>query len=118
MTVLDRNEIWAQAFELGQMILETPEVVHFKACEAAMEANAELSRKVQEFRDLQAQYEKLAEHGTGSHLDGLRADIRKRQDELDQYPEVQAYKQAMQAVDDLLKAVTDTIAETIADQQA
>jgi len=115
MTVLDRNEIWAQAFELGQLILESPEVAHYKQCEQALEADAALSAKVAKFRELQEQFERLAEHGSGPHLDGLRGDIKTLSDELNARPEIQAYKAAMKQVDELLKSVTDTIAQTIAE---
>jgi cell fate (sporulation/competence/biofilm development) regulator YlbF (YheA/YmcA/DUF963 family) len=117
MTALDRNEIWAQAFELGQLILESPEVVRFKEVEKAMNEHPEISAKVRRFRELQEQYERLAEYGSGSHLDGLRRDINKLSAELDTYPEVRAYKEAMAKVDELLKAVTDLIATTISEQQ-
>ncbi|HEU4964335.1 MAG TPA: YlbF family regulator [Bacilli bacterium] len=117
MTTLDRNEIWAQAFELGQLILDSPEVNKFKEAEFAMEQHPEIKPKLRQFRDLQEQYERLSEHGTGSHLDALRGDVNKLSDELDAFPEVQAYKQAMAEVDELLKAVTALIANTIAEKQ-
>lgn len=118
MTTLDRNEIWAQAFELGQLILESPEVLHYKDTESAMQAHPEIAAKTTKFREMQWQYDKLAEHGTGSHLDGLRQDIQALANDLDQYPEVQAYKAAMVRVDELLKSVTDLIAATITEQAA
>jgi len=116
MTALDRNEIWAQANELGQLILESPEVARFKECEQAMENDPEISSRLRRFRDLQDQLEKLSEYGTGSHLDGLRSDIRTLSQELDAYPEVQAYKEAMATVDELLQAVTQLIASAISEK--
>jgi cell fate (sporulation/competence/biofilm development) regulator YlbF (YheA/YmcA/DUF963 family) len=118
MTTLDRNEIWAQAYELGHLILESPEVLHYKAAERAMQENAEIAGKTVKFRELQWQYDKLAEHGTGAHLDGLRRDIEALAKDLDHYPEVQAYKSAMRQVDELLKSVTDLIASTITEKAA
>ncbi|MFD2170948.1 YlbF family regulator [Tumebacillus lipolyticus] len=118
MTTLDRNEIWAQAFELGEMILRTPEVDHYKQCEQAMLTHPELGAKVSKFKEMQEQYDRLAEYSQGAHLDGLRKDMKQLQAELDTYPEVQAYKQAMQTVDDLLKAVTDKIAATIVEKSS
>lgn len=115
MATLDRNEIWSQAFELGQLILESPEVIHYKKCEQAMNDNPAVAAKVEKFRDLQEQYERLAEHGSGPHLNGLRDDIKKLSDELDTYPEVRAYKEAMTQVDELLKSVTELIARTVSD---
>ncbi|MBL0388189.1 YlbF family regulator [Tumebacillus sp. ITR2] len=118
MTTLDRNEIWAQAFELGQLILESPEVLTYKAAESAMQSNAEIASKTTKFREMQWQYDKLAEHGTGPHLNGLRQDIEALAKDLDSYPEVQAYKVAMTQVDELLKSVTDLIASTITEKAA
>ncbi|ARU62175.1 hypothetical protein CBW65_15060 [Tumebacillus avium] len=118
MSTLDRNEIWAQAFELGEMILRTPEVDHYKKCEEAMLANPELGAKVSKFKELQENYDRLAEYSQGPHLDGLRQDMKRMQAELDAYPEVQAYKAAMQKVDELLRAVTDKIASTISETPA
>jgi cell fate (sporulation/competence/biofilm development) regulator YlbF (YheA/YmcA/DUF963 family) len=116
MTALDRNEIWAQAHELGQLILQSPEVAHYKECESALYSNQEVKSKVHKFRELSEQYERLAEHSSGAHLDGLREDIRKLSAELDSYPEVQAYKAAMRRVDELLKSVTDLIASAITEK--
>lgn len=45
MTILDRNEIWAQAFELGQLILDSPEVTEYKAAEQAMNDHPVISSK-------------------------------------------------------------------------
>jgi cell fate (sporulation/competence/biofilm development) regulator YlbF (YheA/YmcA/DUF963 family) len=116
MTILDRNEIWAQAFELGQLILESPEVAAYKAAEKAMNDHPEISAKVRRFREMQEQYERLSEHSTGSHLNGLRTDIERLSAELDTYPEVRAYKEAMAKVDELLDAVTKLIASAISDK--
>jgi cell fate (sporulation/competence/biofilm development) regulator YlbF (YheA/YmcA/DUF963 family) len=116
MATLDRNEIWAQAFELGQLILGSPEVAHYKQCEKTMDEHPEISAKVRKFRELQEQYDRLAEHGGGSFLDGLRQDIQQLSKELDAYPEVQAYKEAMTAVDELLQSVTGLIAGSITDK--
>jgi cell fate (sporulation/competence/biofilm development) regulator YlbF (YheA/YmcA/DUF963 family) len=116
MTILDRNEIWAQAHELGQLILESPEVIRFKEAEQTMEHHPVLSSKIRKFRDLQDEYDKLSEYSTGSHLDGLRNDIRTLSQELDTYPEVQAYKAAMSEVDDLLQAVTQLVASAISEK--
>ena len=116
MTILDRNEIWAQAFELGQLILDSPEVIRYKEAETAMNDHPEIGSKVRQFRDLQEQYERLSEHGSGSHLDGLRADIKRLSADLDSYPEVQAYKAAMTAVDELLDSVTKLIAGAISEK--
>ncbi|MGZ4106270.1 MAG: YlbF family regulator [Tumebacillaceae bacterium] len=116
MTALDRNEIWAQAFDLGQMIIGSPEVTHYKACEKAMEDNPTIAAKVRKFRDLQEQYERLSEHSQGPHLEGMRSDIKKLSAELDNYPEVQAYKAAMHKVDELLQAVTSLIAQTVSEK--
>jgi cell fate (sporulation/competence/biofilm development) regulator YmcA (YheA/YmcA/DUF963 family) len=118
MTTLDRNEIWAQAFELGEMILRTPEVDHYRECERKLFENAELASKVSRFKEMQEQYDRLAEYSQGPHLDSLRQDLKKLQEELDAYPEVQAYKAAMRKVDELLKAVTDKIAATISEKSA
>ncbi|WP_157729563.1 YlbF family regulator [Tumebacillus algifaecis] len=116
MTILDRNEIWAQAFELGEMILRTPEVDHYKKCEQQMNDNKELASMVAKFKEMQENYDRLAEYSQGAHLDSLRQDMRKMQTELDAYPEVQAYKAAMGKVDELLQAVTGKIAATISEK--
>lgn len=116
MTTLDRNEIWAQAFELGQLILESPEVLHYKECEVTLDEHPEIAGKVRRFRDLQEQFDRLSEHSQGPHLDGLRNDIKKLSAELDAYPEVQAYKAAMRKVDELLQNVTTLIAQTVSEK--
>ncbi|MDB5084511.1 MAG: hypothetical protein JWN30_1397 [Bacilli bacterium] len=113
--MLDRNELWAQASELGQLLTESPQVVAFKAAQAALENKPAIKNLMNRLQEMQEQYQSLSQYGSGPHLKGLEESIQAVLKELDQYPEVQTYKEAMHDVDVLLKEVTQLLASTLSE---
>lgn len=111
--MVDRNELWSQAFELGQMIADSPEVARYKVAQQVMESSANAKPLLNKLRDVQEQYDKLAEHGTGAHLRPLEDDINGLLDKLDQFDEVREFKEASKEVDQLLRSVTQLLAATV-----
>jgi cell fate (sporulation/competence/biofilm development) regulator YlbF (YheA/YmcA/DUF963 family) len=114
--VLDRNEIWAQAAELGQMIAESPIVLAYKEAKETMENHPEIKPLLVKLREMQEQYERLSTYSSGPHLKPLEESIRDTIAKLDAYPEVQEYRKKTHDVDQLLKAVTDVLSSSVKEQ--
>lgn len=111
--MLDRNELWAQAAELGQLLANSPQVIAFKTAEATLKEKPVIQNLMNRLRDIQEQYATLSQYGSGPNLQGLEDSIQDLLKQLDQYPEVHAYKNAMHEVDLLLKEVTELLQTTL-----
>lgn len=109
----DLNEIWAQAYELGALIAESPEVAEYKRTQELMESHPEIKSLLNQLRDVQGEYDRLQSYGGGSHLKGLEDTIQTLIQQLDTYPEVAAFKQASGKVDELLQSVTILLSKCI-----
>lgn len=112
----DMNEILAQAYELGTLIAESPEVAEYKRTQEVMEANSEVKSLLDKLRDVQIEYDRLQSYGGGSHLKGLEETSNELIGQLDAYPEVIAFKQASGKVDELLQSVTILLGQCITDE--
>jgi cell fate (sporulation/competence/biofilm development) regulator YmcA (YheA/YmcA/DUF963 family) len=111
--MLDRNEIWAQAAELGQLISESPVVLAYKEAKETMESHPEIKHLLSKLRDMQEQYERLSAYSTGPHLKSLEESMKETIAILDEYPEVQNFRKKTHEVDQLLKAVTDVLSTSV-----
>jgi cell fate (sporulation/competence/biofilm development) regulator YmcA (YheA/YmcA/DUF963 family) len=111
--VVDHNELLGQAFELGNLIAESPEVEEYKRTKENMESNREISSLLTKLREMQEEYDKLQTYSQGDHLKGLEQSISELLDQLDEFPEVVSFKQASAKVDELLKSVTTLLANCV-----
>lgn len=109
----DPNDLWAEAYELGILISKSPEVEEYKKAQEQMEANSEIKPLLNKLRDVQSDYERLKSYGDGPHLKGLEDSITEMIAKLDQFPEVVAFKQACNKVDNLLGSVTMLLGQCI-----
>ncbi|BCJ86183.1 YlbF family regulator [Effusibacillus dendaii] len=111
--MVDPNEIWGRAFELGSLIAESPEVSSYKEKKEQMESNPEIKSLLNKLRSMQEELEKLSSYGEGPHLKQLEQSVQDVMDELDQYPEVVAFKESCVSVDELLQSVTTLLSNCI-----
>lgn len=112
MTV-DQNELLGQAFELGNLIAESPEVEEYKKTKDEMELHPQIAPLLSKLRDMREEYEKLQNYSQGPHLKGLEDSIGDILTKLDAFPEVIAFKQASAKVDELLQSVTMLLANCV-----
>ncbi|CAB3391700.1 RicAFT regulatory complex protein RicA family protein [Kyrpidia spormannii] len=112
---LDVNELWAQAYELGLLIADSSEIEAYRLAEKALGENAEAQALMRELREQQEQLDRLRAYGSGQHLRPLEESIEEILKALDAIPEVVAFKNAQQQVNDLLKEVTRTILSAMQD---
>ncbi|MDI3256111.1 MAG: YlbF family regulator [Kyrpidia sp.] len=112
---LDPNELWAQAYELGLLIADSPEVEAYRQAEQALNENAEAQVLLRRLREQQEQLDSLRRHGSGDYVRPLEESVDEILKALEAIPEVAAFQQAQQRVNDLLQEVTRTIMSAMED---
>lgn len=113
---MDANELWGRAYDLGRLIADSPEVTEYKETKDAMETHPQIKPLLRKLRDLQEEYEKLQSFSQGPHLKGLEDSINELLANLDEFPEVVAFKQTCGKVDKLLQSVTTLLSNCISGQ--
>lgn len=111
-----KKEIIARAKELAQMITETEEVDFFKRAEAQIQENQKIREKIASLRSLQKQAVNFQHYGKHEALKMIEAKIEKVENEIDEIPIVQEFKQSQTEVNDLLQMVANTVSNTVTDE--
>ncbi len=115
MTKITKDEIMERARELGRMIAETEEVDFFKRAEAQINENQKVREKIASVKSLQKQAVNFQHYGKTEALKMVEAKIEKVENDLDEIPIVQEFKQSQVDVNDLLQIVASTISHTVTD---
>lgn len=108
---LDRNEVWAQAAEIGQQLAQTPEVRAYKKAKAAMEGNPNIRHMLNQLRDLQELRDRFSNGAASPYAERWQNSIKEILEQLKRYPEVQTYQEKREAVDRLLLNVSNLLSQ-------
>ncbi|WNS77252.1 RicAFT regulatory complex protein RicA family protein [Bacillus sp. DTU_2020_1000418_1_SI_GHA_SEK_038] len=111
-----KDDIIARAKELAQMIAETEEVDFFKRAEAQIHENAKVKATISNIKGLQKQAVNLQHFGKMEALKKTEDKIESLQNELDEIPVVQEFKQSQIDVNELLQLVASVISNTVTDE--
>jgi cell fate (sporulation/competence/biofilm development) regulator YmcA (YheA/YmcA/DUF963 family) len=111
-----KDDIVSRAKELASMISETEEVDFFKKAEAKIHANENVRLLISEIKGLQKQAVNLQHYGKPEALKRVENKIASIEQELDEIPIVQEFKQSQMEVNDLLQLIATTISNTVTDQ--
>ena len=111
-----KDDIVARAKELAQMIAETEEVDFFKRAEAQIHENAKVKATITNIKGLQKQAVNLQHFGKMEALKKTEDKIESLQNELDEIPVVQEFKQSQIEVNELLQLVASVISNTVTDE--
>lgn len=112
--MVDRNELWAQAEELAELLLQCPEIARYREAEARMNANAQATAMIRKLRELQEEIADFqARRVPEAYYKHLVAESESLLDKLEKIPEVKAFQEAQAAVNDLLQAITGRIAQVL-----
>ncbi|SDF59409.1 Cell fate regulator YlbF, YheA/YmcA/DUF963 family (controls sporulation, competence, biofilm development) [Halorubrum xinjiangense] len=98
--------------ELGERIAETPEYERFEEARAAVQRDAEVQERIDEFEQLRAEFMQARQTGQATN-DGLRR-VQEAQDELHSMPVMSEYLDAQDELEDTLEAVNEAISEPLA----
>jgi len=111
-----KDEIVARAKELARMIAETEEVDFFKRAEAQIHENPKVKTLISDIKGLQKQAVNLQHYGKPEALKKVEDKISKIEQELDDIPVVQEFKQSQLEVNDLLQLIASTISNKVTDE--
>lgn len=111
-----KDDIVAKARELASMIAETEEVDFFKKAEAAIHENEKVRVNIKAIKGLQKQAVNLQHYGKEEALKRTEEKISKLEQELDEIPIVNEFKQSQIDVNDLLQLVATTISNAVTDE--
>lgn len=111
-----KDDIVARAKELAQMIAETEEVDFFKRAEAQIHGNEKVSMTISTIKGLQKQAVNLHHYGKEQALQKVEDKIASLEQELDEIPVVQEFKQSQVEVNELLQLIASTISNTVTDE--
>ncbi|MTH51800.1 hypothetical protein GKZ89_00165 [Bacillus mangrovi] len=116
MTQFTKEEIVARARELAQMISETEEVDFFKKAEAQLNGNEKVRSMIASIKSLQKQAVNFQHYGKTEALKQVEEKIDRIQEELDELPIIQEFKDSQVEVNDLLQLVANTISNQVTDR--
>jgi len=116
MAKYTKDDIVARAKELARMIADTEEVEFFKRAEAQINENEKVRFTISSIKGLQKQAVNLQHFGKKEALKKTEDKLEALQDELDQIPVVQEFKQSQIEVNELLQLVAAAISNTVTDE--
>ncbi|KMY53691.1 hypothetical protein AC623_06510 [Bacillus sp. FJAT-27231] len=116
MAKYTKDDILTQAVELAKMIAETDEVAFFKEAEAKIHENQKVREKIASLKSLQKQAVNFQHYGKTEALKMVEEKMLKVEQELDEIPVVQQFKESQVEVNDILQIVTSAISNTVTDQ--
>ncbi|WP_203362382.1 RicAFT regulatory complex protein RicA family protein [Bacillus sp. REN10] len=116
MAVYTKDDILARAKELAQMISETEEVAFFKEAEAKIHENQKVREKIASLKSLQKQAVNFQHYGKTEALKMVEDKMAKIEQELDEIPVVQQFKESQVEVNEILQIVASAISNTVTDR--
>jgi cell fate (sporulation/competence/biofilm development) regulator YmcA (YheA/YmcA/DUF963 family) len=116
MAKYTKDDIIARAKELARMIAETEEVDFFKRAEAQINENEKIRATISNIKGLQKQAVNLQHFGKKEALKKTEDKLEALQNELDEIPVVQEFKQSQIEVNELLQMVANAISNTVTDE--
>ncbi len=116
MAKYTKDDIVSRAKDLARMIAETDEVDFFKRAEAQIHENPKVKTLISDIKGLQKQAVNLQHYGKPEALKKVEDKIASIEQELDEIPVVQEFKQSQVDVNDLLQLIASTISNTVTDE--
>ncbi|MEH7073550.1 RicAFT regulatory complex protein RicA family protein [Neobacillus drentensis] len=116
MAKYTKDDIVARATDLARMIAETEEVDFFKRAEAQLNENKKVHTLIADIKGLQKQAVNLQHYGKPEALKKVEDKIASIEQELDEIPVVQEFKQSQLDVNELLQIIASTISNTVTDE--
>ena len=111
-----KDEIIEKARSLAKMIAETDEVDFFKKAEAKINENDKVSQKISTIKALQKQAVNFQHYGKVEAYKNTEDKLEALQQELDDIPIVNEFKESQADVNDLLQLVATTISNCVTDE--
>ena len=114
--VYTKDEIVEKAKEIAHMIANTEEVEFFKKAEEQINENQKVREKIASLKTLQKQAVNFQHLGKEKALKMIEGKIATIEEEIDQIPVVQQFKQSQFEVNELLQLVSNAIANNVTNE--
>lgn len=114
--IFTKDDIIAKAHEIAHMIANTEEVEFFKRAEAQINENQFVREKIASLKSLQKQAVNFQYYGKEKALKLIEEKIAKIEEEIDEVPIVEQFKQSQGDVNELLQLVANSIANKVTDE--
>lgn len=111
-----KDEIVEKAKEIAHMIANTEEVEFFKKAEEQINENQKVREKIASLKTLQKQAVNFQHLGKEKALKMIEGKITAIEEEIDQVPVVQQFKQSQVEVNQLLQLVSNAIANNVTNE--
>ncbi|WJY28666.1 MULTISPECIES: RicAFT regulatory complex protein RicA family protein [Sporosarcina] len=111
-----KEQIIDKAREIAHMIANTEQVELFKQTEAHINENKKVREKIASLKSLQKQAVNFQEYDKERALGIIEKKIEEIENEIDEIPLVQEFKQSQNDVNDLLQLVSNTISNRVTDE--
>ncbi|MGM9949499.1 MAG: RicAFT regulatory complex protein RicA family protein [Lysinibacillus sp.] len=111
-----KDEIVEKAKEIAHMIANTEEVEFFKKAEEQINENQKVREKIASLKTLQKQAVNFQHLGKEKALKMIEGKITAIEEEIDQVPVVQQFKQSQIEVNQLLQLVSNAIANNVTNE--
>ena len=111
-----KDEIVEKAKEIAHMIANTEEVEFFKKVEEQINENQKVREKIASLKTLQKQAVNFQHLGKEKALKMIEGKITAIEEEIDQIPVVQQFKQSQYDVNELLQLVSNAIANNVTNE--
>jgi cell fate (sporulation/competence/biofilm development) regulator YmcA (YheA/YmcA/DUF963 family) len=115
MTKYTKDDILTKAAELAEMIAKTEEVDFFKRAEAQINDNQKIREMIASIKSLQKQAVNFQHYGKQQAYKQVQEKIDALEQELDELPIVQQFKQSQVDVNDLLQIVASQVSNKVTD---
>jgi cell fate (sporulation/competence/biofilm development) regulator YmcA (YheA/YmcA/DUF963 family) len=113
---ITRKEIISHAEQLAHVIAQSKEVEFFKKAEQQIKKNEKVEKLIEQIKFFQKQAVHAEHYDKGNTLREVDKTIEQLNQELDEIPVVQEFKQSQKEVNDLLQLITSVISNTVTDQ--
>jgi cell fate (sporulation/competence/biofilm development) regulator YlbF (YheA/YmcA/DUF963 family) len=116
LSPLDFQEVIERAYRIGEQLAGCEEVKRYLESRRQMEQDSEAKQKIADFNRMKEAYEEVQRFGK-YHPDynKVTREIRQKKREMEQVASVAAFKQAENALDELLYRVSRTIADAVSE---
>lgn len=116
MAKYTRKEVIEEAKQLAKKLANIEEIDRYKQLEVKINQNTKVQSHIKKIKALQKQAVNLQHYGKGEALKRVEEELERLQNELDEIPIVQEFKESQIIVNDLLQRITNTIANELTDE--
>lgn len=114
--IITRKEIIEQAEHLAKLISQSKEVDFFKRAEQQIKGNTKVQNLIQVIKFKQKQAVHAEHYDKEKALQDFEKSLDQLNQELDEIPIVQEFKQSQREVNDLLQLITSVISNKVTDE--